>query len=403
MPEADVSRETEGSSFGSYRFDPESLTLWKDRELVPLQKLPARVLRELLAEPGAVVLRETLYDRFWPASRAGCEDRLNTAIAQVRTALGDSARSPVFIATVPRRGYRFVHPVAPVGPETPSTDRSDSGTPRPGLRAGWAAVAALALAFGSTLAPMSEVLTEPEDPIVRVAERPSSGSAAAELHYRARLLARSGRLTDLIEALGLLDQSLFLEPHDAAAQATFATVASMVAFFRTDPELMERAREAAAVATRIAPSAPSAQTARGMVHLYGERQFDSAIRELESVAEAEGTSPLVTLALADAHRRAGHWKASEELYDRLLESDPYRTDALADLAFNQERSRRWSEADGTYIQALALEPRRTELAIGRALVRGRAGDPPEAVLDAWPGHTSWEAFRPATLSCSRAN
>lgn len=77
--------------------------------LIKLQDQPFQVLLALLERPGEVVLREELRRRLWPDDTfVGFDDGLNTAIRRVREALGDSADSPAFIETIPRRGYRFV-------------------------------------------------------------------------------------------------------------------------------------------------------------------------------------------------------------------------------------------------------------------------------------------------------
>ncbi len=58
-----------------------------------------------------VLSREELIERVW-GEPAGADERLTRAISQLRKALGDTPRSPKFIETVPKRGYRLVSPVA---------------------------------------------------------------------------------------------------------------------------------------------------------------------------------------------------------------------------------------------------------------------------------------------------
>jgi TolB-like protein len=67
------------------------------------------VLAELASRPGEVVTREELRARLWDASTFfDAEAGLNTAVAKLREALGDSADAPKFIETLPKRGYRFI-------------------------------------------------------------------------------------------------------------------------------------------------------------------------------------------------------------------------------------------------------------------------------------------------------
>jgi len=77
------------------------------------------VLAVLLTRPGDLVTRDELRDRLWTADTfVDFEHGLNKAINKVREALGDSAESPRFVETVPRRGYRFIADVTVVDLES---------------------------------------------------------------------------------------------------------------------------------------------------------------------------------------------------------------------------------------------------------------------------------------------
>jgi len=97
---------------GLFEIDFVSGDVHKEGRRVPLQEQPFRVLAVLLECPGEMVTREQLRARLWPADTyVGFDEGLNTAIRKLRIAFGDSADSPRFIETLPRRGYRFVAPV----------------------------------------------------------------------------------------------------------------------------------------------------------------------------------------------------------------------------------------------------------------------------------------------------
>jgi len=86
--------------------------LRKQGARIKLQEQPFHVLTVLLQQPGEVVTREELRNQNWPADTfVDFDNSLNTAINKLREALGDSADSPRFIETLPRRGYRFLAPV----------------------------------------------------------------------------------------------------------------------------------------------------------------------------------------------------------------------------------------------------------------------------------------------------
>lgn len=97
--------------FGAFAFRLDTLELRHDRDPVALPPKACAVLGALLREAGGLVTREALYDAAWPRTVIEFDQALNTTIRQLRAALGDDARMPTYIETVPRRGYRFRHPI----------------------------------------------------------------------------------------------------------------------------------------------------------------------------------------------------------------------------------------------------------------------------------------------------
>jgi cholera toxin transcriptional activator len=106
-------RETRVVRFGMFEFETNSGELRKEGRAEPrLRDQAALVLSMLLERPREVVTREELRERLWLSDTfVDFDHGLNTAINQLRNALGDSATNPRFIQTVPRRGYRFIAPV----------------------------------------------------------------------------------------------------------------------------------------------------------------------------------------------------------------------------------------------------------------------------------------------------
>ena len=95
--------------FGEFTVDLAAGEVYRNGTKIRLQELPFRVLAELASRPGEVVTREELRARLWDASTfVDAEAGLNTAVAKLREALGDSAETPKFIETLPKRGYRFI-------------------------------------------------------------------------------------------------------------------------------------------------------------------------------------------------------------------------------------------------------------------------------------------------------
>jgi DNA-binding winged helix-turn-helix (wHTH) protein len=103
--------------------------LRKDGSLIHLQEKPFRFLVMLLENAGRVVARARLREGLWPADTFVDFDRnLNAAVKRLREVLGDSARTPQFIQTLPRKGYRFIAPVERIGGR--STEPGSSEAPR---------------------------------------------------------------------------------------------------------------------------------------------------------------------------------------------------------------------------------------------------------------------------------
>ena len=102
--------------FGVFEIGPGPDDVRKRGIHIKLHEKPLQVLHALLEHPGEVVSRQELQRRLWPADTfVEFDNGLNNAISRLREALGDSAGSPRFIETVPRRGYRFVAPVDVLG------------------------------------------------------------------------------------------------------------------------------------------------------------------------------------------------------------------------------------------------------------------------------------------------
>jgi TolB-like protein/Flp pilus assembly protein TadD len=76
---------------------------------IKLQEQPFQILQALLERPGEIVTRDDLQKRIWPADTfVDFDHGLNNAVKRLREALCDTAETPRYIETLPRRGYRFL-------------------------------------------------------------------------------------------------------------------------------------------------------------------------------------------------------------------------------------------------------------------------------------------------------
>ena len=101
--------------FGPFAFDEASGELRKHGVRLRLQGQPLQILADLIRQPGRVVTREEFQQQLWKGSTFGDFDHgLNAAMNRLRQVLGDSAEQPLYIETLPGRGYRFIAPVQAV-------------------------------------------------------------------------------------------------------------------------------------------------------------------------------------------------------------------------------------------------------------------------------------------------
>ncbi len=94
---------------GPFVLDTETMRLTRKGAPTEVRGRPLRILELLFATPGRVVTRSDLKAALWPGtSKIDTERRLNTAIRDLRDALGDSGTSPQYIETIRGRGYRWI-------------------------------------------------------------------------------------------------------------------------------------------------------------------------------------------------------------------------------------------------------------------------------------------------------
>src|SRR4051794_19293317 len=98
---------------GDWRVDPTSDQLSRDGGKAGRIDAPAlRLLLYLADRPGEVVSIDELLDHVWSGVTVS-SDSVYQAVTSLRRLLGDDAKQPAYIATVPRRGYRMVAAVTP--------------------------------------------------------------------------------------------------------------------------------------------------------------------------------------------------------------------------------------------------------------------------------------------------
>jgi serine/threonine-protein kinase len=110
--------------FGVFTFNSVSGELVKGGTRIRLQPQPAHLLTLLLRQAGEIVTRETIRAAVWDEqTTVDFELGMNRCVRELRGALLDDAKAPVYIETVPRRGYCFIAPVSVVRAQTEAARR----------------------------------------------------------------------------------------------------------------------------------------------------------------------------------------------------------------------------------------------------------------------------------------
>jgi DNA-binding winged helix-turn-helix (wHTH) protein/tetratricopeptide (TPR) repeat protein len=110
--------------FRSFRLDTGNQCLWRGEHRVPLTPKAFDVLRYLVEHPGRLVTQDELLEALWPETYVNPE-LIKKYILGIRKVLGDQHGNPVYIETLPKRGYQFIAPVTDHVTEDPQDLSSD--------------------------------------------------------------------------------------------------------------------------------------------------------------------------------------------------------------------------------------------------------------------------------------
>lgn len=97
-------------AFDDFRLDPATASLWQGTTAIALPPKAFDVLYYLMTHPDRIVPKDELLEAVWPET-AVSDAVVRVAVGALRKALGETAQRPRYIATVARRGYRFLVPV----------------------------------------------------------------------------------------------------------------------------------------------------------------------------------------------------------------------------------------------------------------------------------------------------
>lgn len=322
-------------AFGAFELDTEALELRKSglRRHVPPQVF--RVLVHLVESEGRVVTRSELRSLIWgECSVVEFDQGLNFAIHRIRVVLDDSARSPRFVETLPKIGYRFLAPVFHLEPTAPAPTISlpPPATEKPkDRRPAWFLIAACCL-FDLGHAATRERTPPHVATSARAAMERGLASAAEGISGKRRSIPHFREAVRLDPRLA--------EAHYAMAQ-TYLDLARQGGL-EPRPALVE-ARQAADRAIHIEDRATS-RLARGWIRLHLDRDLAGAAADFERARALEPGNAGVLAVIANFHSLAGSSVSALELVARAEVLSPSCDLVAHDAANVLYRSRRFEEA-----------------------------------------------------------
>jgi DNA-binding winged helix-turn-helix (wHTH) protein/tetratricopeptide (TPR) repeat protein len=337
---------TEEIRFEGWSLQRATGELTRDTRRIRLQSQPLQVLEALLARPGELVTREDLIARLWPRGVVDYDTALNSAVRRLRIALGDSADSPRYIETIPKRGYRFIGCLeAPVRPERMVPLR----------RRGWPTVAALVLVLGCTPFVLNSSVTATPG---RAAGQPASLSVQASDHFQlARFFFQRRSEGDLERARSNLVAATALDPGSAPAWALLSSVYWIETVEGRLPQQQgfRQVREAAERSLALDPTLAEARLRLAAVE-WRSGDWRKGDRHFRRAAEYEPNHPLVLSFAASFAAADGRFDEAVELQRRSVAADPLVISGRWNLATWLFMDGRLKEARDEFARIRELSP-----------------------------------------------
>lgn len=314
----------EAYAFGDFALDVAERRLTRDGRAVALAPKAHDLLVALVRDAGRLVAKAALLERIWPESFVE-EGVLAVHVSALRKALGDDRRTPQYIETVSRAGYRFVAPVTKIDRKADRkgdrrTDRSLEWLP------------------------------------------PSGGSTTPEVHElvgRGRFHLLSAAMADVPKAVEAFRQVVEREPTCAAAHAGLALACCAQAELRIAPyaDAYRGARTAALRALAMDDTSADAQAALGAVMFLSDWNWVGAERSLGRALDlnpAHTEAHLLYGRLLEAHGRLAEGLQAKM---KALERDPFSPAVHLQISLSYWNQRRYDDSIEWANRTLELDAR----------------------------------------------
>ncbi len=370
MPGNGSNGNRNGGAFvtGEWTAEPSRNRLVRGAEEVHVEPRVMDVLVHLAGRAGEVVSKEDLMAQVWEG-RYVSDDVLTVTVYALRKALGDDARQPRYIETVPRRGYRWVAPVQADGP------LAASAAPAPSRRLAWPlAAAALALLVAGAL----WMFTSTGRRHVPTAE-------AHEAYMKGRYFLDQRSIRSIQQALEHFERAIALDPEYPAAHAGLADTYTFMSDFgvASPAELRPRAMAAAERALALDPGSGEGLAALGRAQFLFDWDFETAGKNLERAAALNPEYMPAFQALGWLRAAEGRSQEAAAAARRALQLDPVNVARYLELSWVLSLAGQFDAALAELDRGLRLDPRHVTGQMMKGWTYQLAGRPDEA----------FEAFR----------
>lgn len=359
-------------AFGPFILDVGNAELTRDGHVVKLAPQPYTALHLLVSRAGTLITREEFRSALWGVdSFVDFNSGLNFCMAQLRATLDDRAASSTYIATVPRRGYKFVAPVqttAAVAVEPTNPDDGDAlqpsvvppgllesarVTPRGWLRTASVAVAGVALGVFSVIAWVSASGPASAGPVGGARRL----LATEKFAHGALALADAGP-SELPVRMQYFQAAIAADPGYADAYAALAHAKLIAGNYRVERPAVAyaAAKAAAAHALTLDSGLAEAHAAFGAATMYFDwdwvvagRHFARALAIDEGLVRAHQLYSRYLSAMGRHDEAVAH-------ADRAVQLAPASASAMTDLGLAAFFAGRWEVAIESCDEAARLLP-----------------------------------------------
>jgi DNA-binding winged helix-turn-helix (wHTH) protein len=359
---------------GAFCFDPATGELDGPDGRRRLRRQSARALELLASDPGRLFTREELRTALWGETWVDFGQGLHDCVNEIRVALGDSAREPRYVETLPRRGYRLIAAVEPivVVPAVPDPVALDTSQRLRTLAR--TSAGALSLALLAALSTASGPARSDVPPL-----RPELDPASI-LVLRGRHALAERTPESLQRAANLFERARAASPLAGAPWAGLADAHRLLAEYApaADVDHVRLGHDAARRAVELAPNLSAAHTALA-AHRADARDFAGAERAYLRAIELEPRDAAARLWYSDLLRLQGRLDEALAQAHAARRFDPLSAMACAAIGKAHLLAARPEAAQVAFEEALTIEPALAAGHLGLAQSRALAGRPDEAL------------------------